>query len=54
MLLARLDNLGNLLLAIATDDNLRNLAIETSISTPAEGTQLVGINTVRGQELLEL
>ncbi|MBQ3946484.1 MAG: hypothetical protein II670_12890, partial [Alphaproteobacteria bacterium] len=37
-----LDNFGNLLFAIATDNHFRNLAIETGICTPAKGTQLVG------------
>ena len=45
MFLTQLYDPGDLLLAIAADDGLWDLTIETGIRSPSEGTKLVGINT---------
>ena len=52
--LAELDNLRNLRFTITPKHHLRNLTIETGISTPSKGAQFVGINTVRRHELSEV
>ena len=51
---AQLHNLRDFRLAIATDDDLGDLAIETSIRSPTEGTEFIGIDTVRRQHLSEV
>ena len=52
--LTSLHDLRDLRFAITADDNLRNLTIKTGICSPSEGTELIGINTVRRQELPEV
>ena len=47
VLLASFDNFRDFLFAITANDDLRNLAVKTGICTPAQGTELIGIDTVR-------
>ena len=54
VLFAELYDLRYLLFAVATDDDLRYLAIETGIGAPPEGTKLIGINTVRRKKLSDV
>ena len=50
ILTASLDYFGDLLLTVTADDDFRNLAIETGIGSPSEGTEFICVNTVRRQE----
>ena len=46
ILLAQLYDFRDFLLAVTTNDDLWNLAIETGIGSPSKGTKFIGINTV--------
>jgi len=51
VLFAYLDHSGYFFLTVAADDGLGNLAVETGIGAPSEGTKLVGIDAVRREYL---